>query len=72
MTFWRILTEYPEVLAWHWLWNDSYHEIRSQLYGTAKAIAPEKPFDALIDPGESPNLYADVLFLPVRQIRARS
>ncbi|HZP06192.1 MAG TPA: hypothetical protein VFB43_14925 [Terracidiphilus sp.] len=44
VTFWRILLEYPEVLAWHTLWNDSYHEIRAELYGTAKAIAPEKPF----------------------------
>jgi hypothetical protein len=44
VTFWRILLEYPEVLAWHSLWNDSYHEVRSELYGTAKSIAPEKPF----------------------------
>ena len=44
VTFWRILLEYPEVLAWHTLWNDSYHEIRAELYGTAKALAPEKPF----------------------------
>jgi hypothetical protein len=44
VTFWRILLEYPEVLAWHKMWNDSYHEIRSELYGTAKSIAPEKPF----------------------------
>jgi hypothetical protein len=44
VSFWRILLEYPEVLAWHTLWNDSYHEVRSELYGTAKAIAPQKPF----------------------------
>jgi hypothetical protein len=44
VTFWRILLEYPEVLAWHKMWNDSYHDIRSELYGTAKAIAPQKPF----------------------------
>jgi hypothetical protein len=44
VTFWRILLEYPEVLAWHSLWNDSYHEIRAELYGTAKSIAPQKPF----------------------------
>lgn len=42
--FMRILFEYPEVLAWNTLWNDSYHEVRSELYGTAKAIAPHKPF----------------------------
>lgn len=44
VTFWRILLQYPEVLAWHKMWNDSYHEVRSELYGTAKALAPEKPF----------------------------
>jgi hypothetical protein len=44
VVFWRILLEYPEILAWHMLWNDSYHEVRSELYGTAKAIAPKKPF----------------------------
>ena len=44
VTFWRLLLEYPEILGWEKLWTDSYHEIRSELYGTAKAIAPEKPF----------------------------
>lgn len=42
--FWRILLRYPEVLAWHTLWNDSYHEVRGELYGTAKTLAPSKPF----------------------------
>jgi hypothetical protein len=44
VTFWRLLLNYPEILSWEKLWTDSYHEIRSQLYGTGKAIAPEKPF----------------------------
>ena len=44
VAFWRVLLQYPEILAWQTIWNDSYHEIRSELYGTAKAIAPEKPF----------------------------
>jgi hypothetical protein len=44
ITFWRILLDYPEVLAWHRMWHDSYHEVRAELYGTAKSIAPEKPF----------------------------
>jgi hypothetical protein len=42
--FWRLLLEYPEILAWEKLWTDSYHEVRGQLYGIAKGIAPEKPF----------------------------
>ena len=44
VTFWRLLQEYPEILAWEKLWTDSYHEVRAQLYGVAKDIAPEKPF----------------------------
>jgi hypothetical protein len=42
--FLRTLFEYPEILSWNMLWNDSYHEVRSTLYGTAKSIAPQKPF----------------------------
>ncbi len=44
VSFWRILIEYPEVLAWHRMWYDSYHEVRAELFRTAKAIAPQKPF----------------------------
>jgi hypothetical protein len=44
VAFWRLLLEYPEILGWEKLWTDSYHDVRSELYGAAKAIAPEKPF----------------------------
>jgi hypothetical protein len=44
VAFWRLLLQYPEILSWETLWNDSYHEVRSELYGTGKALAPEKPF----------------------------
>jgi len=44
VTFWRLLLEYPEILAWEALWTDSYHEVRAEVYGTGKALAPEKPF----------------------------
>jgi len=43
-TFWRTLLEYPEILSWQNLWMDSYMEVRAELYGAAKAIAPAKPF----------------------------
>lgn len=43
VTFWRILLEYPEILSWEKLWTDSYHEVRSQIYGLAKSITPETP-----------------------------
>ena len=44
VSFWRILMENPEVLAWHRMWHDSYYEVRAELYRTAKAITPQKPF----------------------------
>jgi hypothetical protein len=44
VTFWRLLLQNPEILSWETLWTDSYHEVRSELYGTGKALAPEKPF----------------------------
>jgi hypothetical protein len=43
VSFWRRLLDYPEILAWEKLRTDSYHEIRSQIYGIAEAVAPEKP-----------------------------
>ncbi len=43
VTFWRLLTNYPEILAWEKLWTDSYQEIRAEVYRIAKSIAPEKP-----------------------------
>ncbi len=42
--FFRTLLQFPETLSWHTLWNDSYHEVRAELYGTAKMLAPQKPF----------------------------
>ena len=44
VSFWRLLLEFPEILSWETLWTDSYHEVRSELYGTGKTLAPEKPF----------------------------
>jgi hypothetical protein len=44
VSFWRILLEFPEILSWQSLWMSSYEETRSELYGVAKVLAPEKPF----------------------------
>ncbi len=38
VTFWRLLLEYPEILAWEKFWSDSQHEVYSLIYGTAKSI----------------------------------
>lgn len=36
VTFWRLLTEYPEIVAWEKLWFHSQEEVYGLLYGTAK------------------------------------
>ena len=38
VTLWRLLLEYPEILAWEKLWSDSQQEIYCLLYGTVKNI----------------------------------
>jgi hypothetical protein len=44
VAFWRLLLEYPEILSWEKLWTDTYEGIRAEVYGVAKALAPQKPF----------------------------
>ena len=44
VSFWRLLLKYPEILSWESLWTDSFQGMQAELYGTAKAIAPQKPF----------------------------
>src|SRR5205823_469989 len=41
VTFWRLLIEYPEILAWEKLWTDGKHAIYADIYNTAKAARPE-------------------------------
>ncbi|TAM78775.1 MAG: twin-arginine translocation signal domain-containing protein [Acidobacteria bacterium] len=38
VTFWRLLLDYPEILAWEKLWTDSQREVYGHIYGTAKSI----------------------------------
>src|SRR5215510_11656775 len=38
VTFWRLLLNYPEILAWEKLWTDSLQEIYGEIYGTVKSI----------------------------------
>jgi len=38
VTFWRLLLNYPEILAWEKRWTDSQHEIYGEIYGTVKGI----------------------------------
>jgi hypothetical protein len=38
VTLWRLLLEYPEILAWEKLWTDSQRELYGHIYGTVKSI----------------------------------
>lgn len=41
VTFWRLLLEYPEILAWHKLWFHSQEEVYGLIYGTVKEVNPK-------------------------------
>ena len=36
--FWRLLTEYPEIIAWDRLFDAAKHEVLAEVYATAKEI----------------------------------
>jgi hypothetical protein len=38
VTFWRVLSDHPEILAWEKLWTDSQRETYSMMYGEVKSI----------------------------------
>jgi len=40
VTLWRLLLEYPEILAWEKFWFQSQEEVYALLYGAAKKINP--------------------------------
>jgi hypothetical protein len=41
VAFWRLLLQYPELLAWQTLWTDSQHQMYRDVYGVAKACKPD-------------------------------
>lgn len=43
VAFWRILTDYPELLAWENLWVRSRHELQAEIYRKVKSINPSLP-----------------------------
>ncbi len=42
-SFWRILLNYPELLAWENLWARSRHEMQAELYRKIKSVNPALP-----------------------------
>jgi hypothetical protein len=43
VTFWRILVEHPEVLAWERLWNEGLRDTYRAMYRKAHDVAAQKP-----------------------------
>jgi len=43
VTFWRILVEHPEVLAWERLWTEGLRDTYREMHARARAVAPDKP-----------------------------
>lgn len=41
VTFWRLLLENPEILAWQRLWSDGQEQFMKSIYGVAKAVRPD-------------------------------
>jgi hypothetical protein len=42
VTFWRLLTKYPEIMAWERLWNEALNDTYRDMYHLAHTIAPNK------------------------------
>jgi len=42
VTFWRLLTKYPEIVAWERLWNEALNDTYRDMYRLAHTIAPNK------------------------------
>jgi hypothetical protein len=40
--FIRIISRYPEILAWNQMWHDNMLSILAGIYGTAKAVSPSR------------------------------
>ncbi|MGN6370147.1 MAG: hypothetical protein ACTHN5_17970 [Phycisphaerae bacterium] len=43
VTFFRLLLQYPELLAWENLWTSSRFQLQSQIYKLVKSIKPDLP-----------------------------
>jgi len=41
VSYWRLLVQYPEILAWEKLWNDGLQATYASLYKLAKEIRPD-------------------------------
>jgi hypothetical protein len=42
VTFWRLLTKYPEIMAWERLWNEALNDTYREMYALSRSIAPNK------------------------------
>jgi hypothetical protein len=58
-SFWRVLLNYPELLAWENLWVRGRHELQAELYRKVKAINPALPIGW--------HVYQNVTFSPLER-----
>ena len=42
VSYWRLLVQYPEILAWEKLWNDGLHGTYQNIYKQAKEISKDR------------------------------
>ena len=42
VTFWRLLLQYPEVLAWEQVWNSALNDTYQDIFKLVRSIAPQK------------------------------
>lgn len=40
-TFWRLILQYPDTIAWQAMWTDGQRQLYRDIFGTARAFKPE-------------------------------
>jgi hypothetical protein len=58
-SFWRVLLNYPELLAWENLWVRGRHDLQAELYRKVKAINPSLPIGW--------HVYQNITFSPLER-----
>ena len=69
--FWRIMVDYPEILAWEKLWSDGKNSTYADIYKTAKSVRPslQVGFHIWHTNSFSPFLSGGAGFLPLHPVR---
>lgn len=57
VSYWRLLLNHPEMLAWQSLWTDGQHQMYRDIYGLVKAYRPEVSVGWTIDHADTLNPF---------------